>query len=98
MKTPMEIMQAQTDVITAGLKPKKEVSKVQTFESWLQMWHAERVDERSCNGDMLAESYEHWVTNLDSQEVIDLAEIYGKDAYIHGMKYAADVAVNAIKL
>lgn len=49
---------------------------VETFEAFLIDKHAK--DYHGTDDDM-PDDYEHWVSNLDGQEIIDLAEEWGND-------------------
>lgn len=65
--------------------------KSQTFENWLQEWHAEKVDEGSCNGEMMAEAYERWIENLEIDTLIELGDVAMKTARLEGLREAREI-------
>ena len=58
-----------------------------TFEDYLQDRHAAiytGVD------DDMSDHYDYWLSNLDTQNLIDYAEVYGMDRFNAGMKEVID--------
>lgn len=54
----------------------------QTFEQFLQEKHF--TTHPQLLDDDITDSYDTWVSQLDTQEVIDFAELYGKQCFIDG--------------
>lgn len=80
-KTPFEIMQEQTNIVSdalyAGIKLQKKIQeekKRQTFEDFLREQHAE--DYHGTDDDM-PDAYDAWVSSLDGGDVMGFAQEWG---------------------
>ena len=70
-------------------------NNMKTFEEYLQDWHA---DAYSGTDDDMPEAYETWLSELDGEEYIRFADLYGKDCEIAGMKNAKELLYRVIDL
>lgn len=67
-----------------------------TFDNFLEEWWMEHEAEGQTKDDSI-EATERWIENLDVQELIDFANIYGREMEIRGIKHGGDVALAAIR-
>ena len=68
-----------------------------TFESYLQDWF---MKDYNGDKDHFEGEYDKWLSELDTQEVMEYAEIYGKKMYVEGMDRVLEVmrpSVEALK-
>lgn len=56
----------------------------QTFEDYLQDVHAKHY---SGTDDDMSEECETWLSEIDVQDIMDYAEIYGRSQFTEGKKY-----------
>ena len=54
---------------------------MKTFEEFLQDKHGENYNGTD---DDMSDAFDNWVSNLDTQEVMDYAESYGREVYKSG--------------
>ena len=78
MKQPWEILQEQMAIIDNALLANHKKHKPETFESFLQEKH---MEDYHGTDDDAPDAYEHWISNLDTQEVMDFAEEWGATLY-----------------
>ena len=74
---PYEILAAQMDLIHEALG-KERASRPVSFEEFLQEKH---MEDYTGTDDDAPDAYEHWISNLDTQEVMDYAEEWGATLY-----------------
>lgn len=67
----MYIIADQMKVIQNGLNPKK---KYQDFDAFLREKHAE--DYHGTDDDM-PDAFDHWLSNKEADEIMELAEVWG---------------------
>jgi hypothetical protein len=67
--------------------------KTQTFEEYLQDIHAENY---MGTGDDMPDKFDSWISEMDVNEVIELAEKYGTNQWDAGFRKAKDIAMDAI--
>lgn len=60
----------------------------ETFEDYLMEKHSEQYIGTD---DAMVDDFNDWLTNLDPQEIIDYAELYGMKRFNAGMKEAVDM-------
>ena len=61
--------------------------KNETFEDFLMEKHAEGYTGLD---DDMSDNFNDWICDLDSQEIIDYAEVYGMEKFNAGMKEVID--------
>jgi hypothetical protein len=62
-----------------------------SFESWLENWYEENVNNNSNNmNPEFEDARDAWFSNLDVQEVIDFGDEYGKEQHQLGRVAFAD--------
>ena len=58
------------------------MDKLQAFEDFLKEFHCEI--ERTVLDDDLPDAFETWISNKDVDDIISLANLYGKKCYLTG--------------
>lgn len=67
-----------------------------TFEDFLSEWYITQVDPQ-CIKDVFEDRFSAWLEKLDTQDVIDLADIYGKEMETRGYKKCMDKTLEMLK-
>ena len=70
---PQDIIATQMDTIIKGLKP---VPKVQNFEEYLEEYWMDNHMEGQTK-DQCVDAFENWLSNLDGNEYMELAQSWG---------------------
>lgn len=73
---PYEILKEQSDFLFEQGKKLAELAepKYQTFEEFLKEKH---MEDYHGTDDDAPDAFDHWITQLDTQEVMDFAEEWG---------------------
>ena len=65
-----------------------EESKERKFEEYLQEFHCELFP--SILDDDLPDHYENWISNLEIEDIVRLANLHGRHQYLAGMRNVLD--------
>lgn len=65
-----------------------------TFEDFLKDWHAKYYHGTD---DDMPDAYEAWLYEVGTDGIIRLADVFGKEMEIRGIKHVGEIALNAMK-
>jgi hypothetical protein len=70
------------------------MNKERTFEDLLKEFHANNY---TGTDDDMPDHYENWVTEMDVDRLIEIADIFGKEMYLRGKSEVLDQWGKALK-
>lgn len=65
-----------------------------SFEEFLREWHVEHF---SGTKDQVEDAFDNWLSDLDGEGYIDLADLYGKKMNLIGFREAKEIALDVLK-
>lgn len=71
------------------------MNKKQTFEEFLAEKHVEMQPE--ILDDDIPDAFDAWMSDMEQDELVRLADLYGMSRYNSGLKEGSDLIIEAIK-